>query len=72
MLQLSLMPTPLLGAYFDELKRIDPAAHDAFSFGEYEGSGEANIDVKGLGFAYGLTDYMTLFTIVPLWSAKSE
>lgn len=61
---------PALRAYFDELKRIDPAAYDAFSFGEYEGSGEANVDVKGLGFAYGLTNHMTLFTIVPLWSAE--
>jgi hypothetical protein len=61
---------PALRAYFDELKRIDPAAYDAFSFGEYEGSGEANVDVKGLGFAYGVTNHLTLFTIVPLWDAQ--
>jgi len=61
---------PALKTYFDELKRIDPAAYDSFSFGEYEGSGEANVDVKGLGFAYGVTNHLTLFTIVPLWNAE--
>ena len=39
--------------YFDELKRIAPEAYDSFSFGEYSGNGQVDINVKGYGFAYG-------------------
>ncbi|MCO4794446.1 MAG: hypothetical protein KC493_12070 [Bacteriovoracaceae bacterium] len=61
---------PALKSYFDELKRIDPSAYDSFSFGEYEGSGEAEVNVKGLGFGYGISKKLTVFGIVPIYSAE--
>jgi hypothetical protein len=56
--------------YFDELKRIDPEAYDAFSFGEYSGNGQADVNVKGYGFAYGITNKITAYVSVPHFTAS--
>ncbi|MBT7609136.1 MAG: hypothetical protein HN576_05235 [Bacteriovoracaceae bacterium] len=56
--------------YFDELKRIAPEAYDSFSFGEYSGNGQVDINVKGYGFAYGLTKNITAYVSVPHFTAS--
>lgn len=55
--------------YFDELKRISEKAYNDFTFGEYEGSGAANVQVNGYGLGYGLTNRVTLYASVPYYKA---
>ncbi len=58
--------------YFDELKRIDPEAYDAFSFGEYEGAGHARVQVQGYGLAYGITNKFTVYIAIPHYQADVQ
>lgn len=55
--------------YFDELKRISEKAYDDFTFGEYEGSGEASVQVSGYGLGYGVTNKITLYGSLPYYKA---
>lgn len=56
--------------YMQQLKAISPEAYDAFSYGQYKLSGEANLNVNGFGLGYGVTDRLTVYGILPYYSAN--
>lgn len=57
-------------AYFDELKALSPEAHDAFSFGEYQAEGNANVSVQVVGGGIGITDRLTAYVGFPIYDAE--
>ncbi len=75
-LKLSLDARALEGAqaifsnYLQALKAQSPAAYDALQLGEYEISAHAQVDVQGLGVAYGITDRLTSYVSFPYFKAN--
>lgn len=56
--------------YFDELKALSPEAYNAFSFGEYQAEGNANVDVQVMGGGIGITDRLTAYFGFPIYDAQ--
>lgn len=57
-------------AYFDELKSLSPEAYNAFSFGEYQAEGSANVKVQVVGAGIGITDRLTAYFGFPIFDAE--
>jgi len=57
-------------AYFDELKALSPEAYNAFSFGEYQAEGSANVEVQVVGGGIGITDRLTAYFGFPVYDAE--
>lgn len=62
----------VIKSYFDELKKISPEAFNAFSLGEFEANGEAEVSAQGLGLGHGITNHLTIYASVPIYHLKSE
>ena len=77
-LKLSLDARALEGAraifsnYLQALKAQSPAAYDALQLGEYEISAHAQVDVQGLGVAYGITDRLTSYVSFPYFKCQRK
>lgn len=56
--------------YFEELKALSPEAYNAFSFGEYQAEGSANVDVQVVGGGIGITDRLTAYFGFPIYDAE--
>jgi hypothetical protein len=56
--------------FFDQLRATNPAAYDQFTYGEYKISGSAQLNVHGLGLGYGVTDRLTVYGILPYYTAN--
>lgn len=56
--------------YFSQLKSINPAAYDSFTFGEYSGDAEGRVSVNGFGLGWGITDKLTAYFSVPIYKAN--
>src|SRR5690606_873147 len=48
---------------------VDAAAYNALLVGEYEVDAEAQLNVHGMGFGYGLTDNVMLYAEVAYYNA---
>ncbi len=55
--------------YLDSLSTEDYAT---FSFGTFEGSAKANVDVMGFGGGYGLTDKLTVYGFIPYYNVAID
>jgi len=56
--------------YLEQLRTINPAAYDQFSYGQFTVGGEARLNVNGLGLGWGLTDRLTVYGIMTYYSAN--
>ncbi len=61
-----------VNVYFEQLRAINPAAYDQFTYGEYRVSGEAKLNVHGLGLGYGITDRLTVYGVLPYYRADVQ
>ena len=57
-------------ALLQTLEELNPEAYNSLTAGSYEINGSADIEVNGYGLAYGLSDKVSLYTIVPVYQAK--
>ncbi|MBI2518929.1 MAG: hypothetical protein HYV97_00865 [Bdellovibrio sp.] len=77
-LKLSLDARALEGAqaifsnYLQALHAQSPEAYDALQLGEYEISADAQVDVQGLGVAFGITDRFTSYISFPYFNANVD
>lgn len=55
---------------FDQIKAINKDAYNEFSLGQFEAQGQANVQVKGAGLAYGITNRLTVYGALPYYDAK--
>jgi hypothetical protein len=55
--------------YFEQLRSINPQAYDQLTFGEFNLSAEAQVQVNGFGGGFGINDKMTVYGIVPYYTA---
>ncbi|OUR96654.1 hypothetical protein A9Q84_09935 [Halobacteriovorax marinus] len=58
--------------YFNQLKEINPQAYEDFSFGEYSAEGKGEVSVNGFGLGWGLTNRLTAYFSVRVYSANVE
>lgn len=56
--------------YFQELQTISPEAYESMTFGKFKLSATAQVQVHGFGGAYGVTDRLTVFGILPYYNAQ--
>lgn len=56
--------------FFDQLRATNPAAYNQFTYGEYKISGSAQLNVHGMGLGYGVTDRLTVYGILPYYTAN--
>lgn len=56
--------------YLEQLRAINPAAYEQFSYGRFTVGGEARLNVNGLGLGWGLTDKLTVYGIMTYYSAN--
>ncbi|MCK5074273.1 MAG: hypothetical protein KAQ98_12660 [Bacteriovoracaceae bacterium] len=54
---------------FDELNRISPEAYEQFSFGEFKGEANADINASVIGLGLGVSDRMSAYFYVPYYNA---
>ncbi len=57
---------------FDYLKKVSPEAYSVLTLGGYEAAGTARVQVRGFGFAYGLTNTITTYATLPWWDAQAN
>ncbi|MBY0517678.1 MAG: transporter [Bacteriovoracaceae bacterium] len=55
--------------YFEQLRAINPQAYDQLTFGEFNLSAEAQVQVNGFGGGFGINDKLTVYGIVPYYTA---
>ncbi len=56
--------------YFEQLQAISPEAYDQLTFGEFNISAEAQLQVHGFGGGYGITEKLTVYGILPYYNAR--
>src|SRR5690606_30461928 len=57
---------------FGELQNISEYAYDTFTFGTYKIDGQAEVNVQGFGFGYGINDRVTAYVSMPIYNARVE
>ncbi len=57
---------------FEQIKSINQAAYDEFSLGQFEAQGHANVEVKGAGLAFGITNRLTAYGAFPFYDARVD
>ena len=57
---------------FEQIKAINEEAYNEFSLGEFEAKGNAQVEVKGAGLAYGITNRLTAYGAFPFYDARVE
>ena len=56
--------------YFKQLKSINSGAYENFTFGEYSADAEGKVSVNGFGLGWGITNKLTAYFSVPIYSAN--
>jgi hypothetical protein len=56
--------------YFEQLQAISPEAYDQLTFGEFNISAVAQVQVHGFGGGYGITEKLTVYGILPYYNAN--
>ncbi len=55
---------------FETLRTKSPGAYDEITFGEFNLSAKAQVQVHGFGGGYGITDRLTVYGILPFYDAQ--
>ncbi len=55
---------------FSELQNISQYAYDTFTFGTYKIDGQAEVNVQGYAFGYGINDRLTAYVSMPIYNAS--
>lgn len=58
--------------YFEELRAISPEAYNQMTFGQFNFSAEAQVQVHGFGAGYGINDRLTVYGILPYYTARVD
>lgn len=56
--------------YFEQLQAISPEAYDQLTFGEFNVSAVAQVQVHGFGGGYGISEKLTVYGILPYYTAR--
>jgi hypothetical protein len=56
--------------FFQQLQATNPGAYNNFTYGEYQIDGEAQMQVHGMGLGYGITDRLTVYGMLPYYTAN--
>lgn len=59
-----------INAVFEQVKSVSPDAYNQLTFGEYQARGEANVQVRGGGLAYGVNNRFTIYGTFPWYDAR--
>ncbi len=57
---------------FEQIKAINQEAYDEFSLGQFEAQGKADVQVKGAGVAWGITNRLTAYGAFPFYDARVD
>lgn len=57
-------------AAFDEIRSESQAAYDKLTFGDFNLSAQAQVQVHGFGGGFGITDRLTVYGILPFYDAR--